>query len=293
MQFSWTKQDQAKETVKTFLKRKGVSARRLSKLRTQHDQVLLNQKSTTLKAWINYNDVVTLCLAKDEDDSLVASYQPIQVIYEDQNWLVVDKPAGLTSVPGPSNQTDTLVNRVKGYLLSQNISNNPRIITRLDRYTSGLVLLAKNTFVQGLINQKNGWDCLDKRYLALVSGQLPKKSAMIDLPLGKRENQIKQEVLATGKPAKTQYWVKETFSFGQLVEVKLYTGRTHQIRAHFAHLGHPLLGDALYGGADYLQRQALHAYKLTFVDPLTQQKHTFLSPLPVDMQEICEVNVRN
>lgn len=286
MKFVWQNDSEQTLNLKSFLKQHGVSGRLLSKLRNGQGALLLDDQKVTLNAKVLARQKVTLQLPAEPDKpEVLVSHEPVKIVYEDQNWLVVDKPAGLTSVPGPSNQADTLVNRVKGYLLRQKAENiNPHIITRLDRYTSGLVLFAKNTFAQSLINQKDGWQCLDKRYLALVSGQIKQTHGTIELPLGKKEGEIKRQVMRAGQDAKTEYWCKQHLKDGALLEIKLHTGRTHQIRAHFSHLGHPLLGDELYGGSLMLKRQALHAYQLTFKDPLTGQKHIFISPLPDDMQ---------
>ena len=224
------------------------------------------------------------------DENVKMSKEPLDIIYEDSNWLVVDKPPLLSSVPGPSNRTDTLVNRVKFHLWQQKSKDLvPHVITRLDRDTSGLVLVAKHRFAQGLINKQVEEHSIDKRYLAVIEGIITEKHGIIDKPLGPRENGIGQMVTDTGKIAKTEYWVREYLGDkATLVECKLHTGRTHQIRAHFSSINHALVGDELYGGRlDWgLERQAVHAYQLAYVDLFTQEEKLFKSEMPKDLENL-------
>ena len=148
MEITWNKTDTTQQTLKRFLQANGVSKRLYGKLKKGYGEVLLDGKKTKLSTLLNKPQKVTLNLPDDRDEAnVLVSFEPIKVIYEDANWLVVDKPAGLTSVPGPSNKKDTLVNRVKGYFKKHDQKiKAPKIITRLDRYTSGVVLFAKHSF---------------------------------------------------------------------------------------------------------------------------------------------------
>ena len=287
MEFTWQKEDDQQQTLKNFLVSKGVSHRLLGKIRRGQGAILLNNKTEILghSVAVAKGDKVTLELPIEKE---VVAIQPsekdIDVLYEDQNWLVVSKPAGLTSVPGPSNRTDTLVNRVKYYLMMQQDENLiPHIITRLDRYTSGVVLLAKHSFAQGLIDKQVANHSFDKRYYALVSGYVAKEHGFIEEPLQRKAGEAYQEVSPKGKNAKTEYWVKQRFGKQMtLVDVKLHTGRTHQ------NIGHALLGDALYNGPLNMgiTRQALHAYELSFIDPFSQKTLVFKDELPIDIQTV-------
>lgn len=293
MEFTWQKEDKQEQTLKRFLVSKGVSHRLLGKIRRGQGTILLNNEKEELQHILAKGDKITLELPVEKE---VVAIQPseknIDVLYEDQNWLVVSKPAGLTSVPGPSNRTDTLVNRVKYYLIKQQAENSiPHIITRLDRYTSGIVLLAKHGFAQGLIDKQVVNHSFDKRYYALVSGYVAKEHGFIEEPLRRKEGEAYQEVSTEGKSAKTEYWVKQHFGKSMtLVDVKLHTGRTHQIRVHFQYIGHPLVGDMLYRGPLNMgiKRQALHAYELSFADPFSQKTLTFKDKLPMDMRIVLE-----
>ncbi|GBG94237.1 ribosomal large subunit pseudouridine synthase D [Ligilactobacillus salitolerans] len=263
----------------------------LSTLKHGQGRVLVEKKRVQLTETIQMPTAVTLIMEPEKPDQNVPeSDGPLTILYEDSNWLVVDKPAGLTSVPGPSNRTDTLVNRVKGQLKRQGSKDLvPHVLTRLDRFTSGLVLVGKHRFAQGLLNKQLETKQVQKTYFALVGGSLEKDHDLIDQPLQRAQGSFAQEVAVTGKKAVTEYWVTRRFGpQATLTKVKLHTGRTHQIRAHFAYLGHPLLGDELYGGAlNYgIKRQALHAAKLSFIDPFTGQKLTFTSPIPADLQAV-------
>lgn len=291
MKFTWHKDDSTKETVKHFLTQQGVSHRMLSTLKHGQGRVLVEKRRVQLTETIQMPTAVTLIMEPEKPDQNVPeSDGPLTILYEDSNWLVVDKPAGLTSVPGPSNRTDTLVNRVKGLLKRQGSKDLvPHVLTRLDRFTSGLVLVGKHRFAQGLLNKQLETKQVQKTYFALVGGSLEKDHDLIDQPLQRAQDSFAQEVAVTGKKAVTEYWVTRRFGpQATLTKVKLHTGRTHQIRAHFAYLGHPLLGDELYGGAlNYrIKRQALHAAKLSFIDPFTGQKLTFTSPIPADLQAV-------
>lgn len=289
MEFTWQNEGK-QQTLKKFLAARGVSHRLMGKIRRQKGAVLVDGKKVPFGTVLHQNEQVTLVLPEEKPViKIAASPKPIEVLYEDANWLLVAKPAGLTSVPGPSNREDTLVNRVK-YYLERNGRKNvvPHIITRLDRYTSGVVLLAKHSFAQGLIDKQVSNHEFDKRYYAIVAGQIAKQHGLIEAPLKRKEGENFQIVSPDGRRAVTEYWLKANLAGGSLVEVKLHTGRTHQIRVHFQSKGHPLLGDELYGGPlDMgIERQALHAYHLAFNDPFTNKRLVVEAPLPSDMKSV-------
>lgn len=289
MEFTWQNEGK-QQTLKKFLAARGVSHRLMGKIRRQKGAVLVDGKKVPFGTVLHQNEQVTLVLPEEKPViKIAASPKPIEVLYEDANWLLVAKPAGLTSVPGPSNREDTLVNRVK-YYLERNGRKNvvPHIITRLDRYTSGVVLLAKHSFAQGLIDKQVSNHEFDKRYYAIVSGQITKQHGLIEAPLKRKEGENFQIVSPDGRQAVTEYWLKANLAGGSLVEVKLHTGRTHQIRVHFQSKEHPLLGDELYGGPlDMgIERQALHAYHLAFNDPFTNKRLVVEAPLPSDMKSV-------
>ncbi|MCI5761250.1 RluA family pseudouridine synthase [Lactobacillus agilis] len=289
MEFTWQNEGK-QQTLKKFLAARGVSHRLMGKIRRQKGAVLVDGKKVPFGTVLHQNEQVTLVLPEEKPViKIAASPKPIEVLYEDANWLLVAKPAGLTSVPGPSNREDTLVNRVK-YYLERNGRKNvvPHIITRLDRYTSGVVLLAKHSFAQGLIDKQVSNHEFDKRYYAIVAGQVTKQHSLIEAPLKRKEGENFQIVSPDGRQAITEYWLKANLAGGSLVEVKLHTGRTHQIRVHFQSKGHPLLGDELYKGPlDMgIERQALHAYHLAFNDPFTNKRLVVEAPLPSDMKSV-------
>ncbi|WP_404799080.1 RluA family pseudouridine synthase [Apilactobacillus micheneri] len=289
LKFTWANNDKIEYGIKQFLVKKGVSHRMYNDLKHDGD-ILLNHGHTKFDAQVKPGDELTVIFPDEQSDDEVAfSEQPIDIIYEDDNWLVVNKPAGLTSVPGPSNREDTLVNRIKGYLRKKGSHDlKPHLITRLDRFTSGLVLVAKNRLANSLANQQVAKHQIEKYYYAIVDGKLAKSHAIIDQPIGRVGDNFRREVIADGKNAVTEYWVETSSSNNTMVKIKLHTGRTHQIRVHMTALGHPLLGDQLYNGPldRGIKRQALHAYYLKFHDDLSNVDREFKLDLPADMQAI-------
>ncbi|MPQ19598.1 RluA family pseudouridine synthase [Lactobacillus pentosus] len=290
MQFTWTHHGEPL-AMKRFLTQHGISMRTIKAIKHGAGDFLVNDQAKTGVITINTGDVAGIRLPDEAADETVAvSHQPLQVQYEDANWLVVDKPAGLTSVPGPSNQEDTLVNRIKGYLVATQAPNQrPHLITRLDRDTSGLVLVAKHHVAQGILTDPKLADQLVKTYLAWIEGTLTPASGTIDQPIGRLDDSPRRGVTASGQRAITTYQV-ETATLAHAVSrvrLQLVTGRTHQIRVHLSALGHPLLGDALYdGNQTWIKRQALHAASLQFYDPFAEQTRRFEAPLPADLQAL-------
>ncbi|AUI79417.1 MULTISPECIES: RluA family pseudouridine synthase [Lactiplantibacillus] len=290
MQFTWTHHGEPL-AMKRFLTQHGISMRTIKAIKHGAGDFLVNDQAKTGVITINTGDVAGIRLPDEAADETVAvSHQPLQVQYEDANWLVVDKPAGLTSVPGPSNREDTLVNRIKGYLVATQAPNQrPHLITRLDRDTSGLVLVAKHHVAQGILTDPKLADQLVKTYLAWIEGTLTPASGTIDQPIGRLDDSPRRGVTASGQRAITTYQV-ETATLAHAVSrvrLQLVTGRTHQIRVHLSALGHPLLGDALYdGNQTWIKRQALHAASLQFYDPFAEQTRRFEAPLPADLQAL-------
>lgn len=236
-------------------------------------------------------DQLEILLFPEEDYGVTPEKIPLAIPYEDEHLLVVDKPAGLAVHPTEPGQMGTLANGLAFHYREKELKIKIRHIHRLDKETSGLLLVAKHALSHTLLDEALRERRIKRLYLALVTGRLTEKKGRIDLPIGRdRHHATRRRVSQTGDRAITEYEVIREYPSGSLVQLELKTGRTHQIRVHLSHLGHPLLGDALYGGdAALIRRQALHAAHLSFIHPFTGQELAFNSPLPEDMAKILEM----
>lgn len=234
---------------------------------------------------------VTLPLPKPTD--LVAENLPLNVVYEDADLLVVDKPAGMVVHPAPGHPKGTLVNALLYHYPTMRIGDDlrPGIVHRLDRDTSGLLVVAKNDRAKAHLQEQQQARQMMKSYAALIQGHFKEPQGVIDAPIDRHPNdRLRMAVVATGRTARTHYRVCEELGPFSLVEARLETGRTHQIRVHFAHKHHPVVGDPLYGSKGPtlgLTRQFLHAQRLGFAR-LDGDWVEFISPLPPDLQQVLD-----
>ncbi len=214
---------------------------------------------------------------------------PLSVVYEDEDLLVIDKPAGMTVHPGPGHSAHTLVNAVLARcpdLRGVGAQGRPGIVHRLDKDTSGLVIVARNERAHTSLSRQLKERRVEKGYLALVHGRVEPPEGVIEAPIARDpRHRQRMAVVEGGREARTAYRVARYLDSYTLVEVTPYTGRTHQIRVHFAALGHPVAGDAIYGRrSPVLGRQFLHAFRLAFRHPRTGERVHVEAPLPADLQ---------
>lgn len=219
---------------------------------------------------------------------------PLEILYEDEDIAVVNKPAGMVTHPAGGNYSGTLVNALlyhcKG-LSGIGGELRPGIVHRLDKGTSGVMVVAKNDFAHANLSAQFKARTVEKRYYALVHGKVPKEEGIIDLPIGRHISNRKKMSVKTrkGRIAETRYKVIKRFGeSATFLDIRLMTGRTHQIRVHFSHIGHPLVGDDVYGRAKALKfsRPALHAYKIVFEHPRSEERMEFNSPIPPDIEQL-------
>ena len=223
---------------------------------------------------------------------------PLAIVYEDEDILVIDKAAGLTVHPAPGHPSHTLVNAILAHCPGLPISKEPMrpgIVHRLDKDTSGLIVIAKNDFAQEYLIAQFKSRTVTKGYLVLVKGRLSPERGIIEAPIGRDPyHRRRMAIVETGKEATTQYQVRKYLDNYTLVEVTPLTGRTHQIRIHLSAIGHPVAGDPIYGiRSAHLKRQFVHAYRLGFRLPSTEQYKEFTSPLPADLEQVLERLARN
>ena len=263
-----------------------ISTRLKNKL-IKNNMIFLNGNICDTRNNLAIGDKLVINLSYSEDNSnIVPKKIPLDIIYEDEWLLVVNKPATIAIHPSILHFDNSLSNGVCFYFNKIGLNKKIRPVTRLDIDTSGLVIFAKCEYIQEYLSLEMQENILKKEYLCLCSGLFNKKSGIIDLPIARKEGSIiERSIDRKGKRSITHYKVVEEFKDFSLVLCKLETGRTHQIRLHMASIGHPLLGDTLYGSSSNLvSRQALHSYKIKFIHPITKKQIKLIAKLPEDIR---------
>ncbi|WP_442598999.1 RluA family pseudouridine synthase [Neobacillus sp. D3-1R] len=275
-------QEWAGQTLEMLFKEIWGAPKKLTHLFRMEKRVLVNHILANWNEPLNKGDRVSVNFFGDLEDKVEPSYMDVDVLYEDDHIIVVNKPADLDTHPNEPEQTNTLLNGVAYHLQVTGQVTWVRHIHRLDRDTTGAILFAKHPLVAAILDKMLEQRQIKRTYIALVQGMIKSKKGTIHAPIGRdRHHATRRRVSPTGQDAITHYQLIEAFRTKDMSLVKcwLETGRTHQIRVHFSHLGHPLLGDTLYGGNATVNRQALHAAKLEFTHPLTKEAISCTAPV--------------
>ena len=256
--------------------------------------IKVNGADVKAKYKVKEGDVIEVTVPDVEDLEILAEDLQLEIIYEDADVLVVNKPRGMVVHPAPGHTTGTLVNGLMYHckdLSGINGVARPGIVHRIDKDTSGLLMVAKNDVAhESLVNQLVA-KTVTRRYTAVVHGHIAHDKGTIDAPIGRdKKDRQKQAIVDEGKHAVTHFLVKERFGNFTLVECKLETGRTHQIRVHMNYIGFPLAGDPKYGPKKTIDfgGQVLHAGVLGFEHPVTGEYLEFSAPLPADFEQLLE-----
>ncbi len=286
MHITWTvTADEAGHRLSRLIKKRGYSLSQRRRLR-RLARITCNGTPVTWDAIVGHGD--TVVLNWDDPQPLLPWRIPLDIVYEDSDFLVVNKPAGMLTHATAQERRHTLLHALQAYLDDTRGQTRPHPIHRLDRQTSGLLVVALSAKAQHDFMQR-AFAGLERHYEAVVTGYFPAPLADIRLPIARKEGSIiEREVhLMRGQTARTYVRRLAARPSASRLQLVLATGRTHQIRVHLAHLGYPLLGDDLYGGRlDLIARQALHAFALTFTHPYTGLPLHATAPLPADMQAL-------
>jgi len=245
---------------------------------------------------VKKGEIYELKIPDAKEDSITAEDIKLDILYEDEYLIVLNKPAGMVVHPAAGNWSGTLVNALLHHAAASLSGiggvKRPGIVHRLDKDTSGVLLVAKTDAAHINLTEQFAGHLIKKEYIAFVNGVINPLCGIIDNNIGRSpHNRQKQAVLGKGgKRAVSEYFTEKIYNDGEysMVKVRIHTGRTHQIRVHMSHIGHSLLGDALYGKNNrrYIDRQALHAYRITFLHPVTGKQMTFIAELPADMKAL-------
>ena len=274
-----------------------LSTKEITRCKQFEDGVMLlrdgEMSAIRVKGILHPTDMLVVRIYEDVDNAseIVPWDEPIDIVYEDEDLILVNKPGDMVVHPSYAHFRDSLSNALAGYYEKTGQNHVIRTIGRLDRETSGLIIFAKNRHSAAVLSNQKENMSRRKEYLALCSGVFEEKEGTIDAPIGQEEGvRMIRKVMDSGKEAITHYRVIRQLKDFALVRLHLDTGRTHQIRVHMKHIGHPLLGDNLYGQdiADNhgMKRAALHAAHLEFLQPVSGQELSFEADLPGDMEEL-------
>lgn len=277
-------------SVKSFLKQQGFSGRSMIVLKGQPESVLVNGMPVFMTHLMQPEDELEIRLSEETSSEHIEPVElPLDILYEDEDLMIVNKAAGMPIHPSQNNRDNSLGNALAWYFARQSRPFVFRCINRLDRDTSGLTIIAKHVVSAGILSAMvaaKGKEGIRREYLAIASGNVTPAEGTIDAPLGRKDGSIIERCVdfEHGETAVTHYKVIHSKNGHSLVSLLLETGRTHQIRVHMKHLGFPLIGDYLYNpDMARMSRQALHAYKLDFHHPITGEPMHFTAPLPEDM----------
>ena len=260
---------------------------RLTTKLIKNQKIYKNGKLTDTRNSVSEKDTILIDLNFEEDNSNIVPFKmDLDIIYEDEWLLVLNKPAGIAIHPSILHYDDSLSNGVKFYFDSIGLKKKIRPVNRLDLNTSGLVIFAKCEYIQEAFTKQMLDGIFTKEYLCLVEGSLDNKEGTINLPIARKLGSIIERCIDEGgQKSITHYKVLKEFENYSLVQCKLETGRTHQIRVHMMAIGHPIVGDSLYGTkSEFINRQALHSYKIECLHPVTKNKLSFVTDVPEDMK---------
>ncbi|WP_406687497.1 RluA family pseudouridine synthase [Rossellomorea vietnamensis] len=260
-------------TIETILRKHWQAPKKLVHSMRMDGDVKVNGELTSWTSPLSQGDILQIRLFKEVEYDVPPTYGELDVLFEDEHLIVVNKPAGIDTHPNTPDETDTLANLVAFHHQANGERCRVLHIHRLDRDTSGAIIFAKHPLSKAILDRLLAERQIKRTYHALVHGRLKQKKVTISEPIGRdRHHNTRRRVSPSGQDAVTHYKVMEVRNPYTLIEVQLDTGRTHQIRVHMSHIGHPLAGDTLYGGKPVFTRQALHAAQISFPHPLTGER---------------------
>lgn len=274
--------------IDSFLREKGYSSQNLTDIKKMPKSILVNGIHYYMRQTLKEGDLLQVVICETQSSEKIPPINlPLDIIYEDEDLLVINKPAGMPIHPSMKNYTNTLANGLAYYFEKQNKPFIFRCNNRLDRDTSGLTLVSKHLVSANILSTMGAKREIHREYLAIVEGRVMPPNGVIDAPIARKPDSIMERMvdLKKGERAVTHYEVVRYTTDYSLVRLHLETGRTHQIRVHMKYLGYPLIGDFLYNpNTKDINRQALHSYKLIFKHPITGKEMSFIAPLPKDME---------
>jgi len=274
-----------KEVLKAHFQ---ISDRLITKLK-KNNKIYLNDLPVYITENIKENDVIKVYIDFDESsDNIIPTKMDLNIIFEDEGTIIINKTPGIPVHPSQNHYTDSLSNGLQYYFKKQHINKKIRPVNRLDKDTSGIVIFAKNEYIQECLIRQMKNHIFKKEYLAILEGNLKENSGTIHAPIQRKAGSImEREISENGEKAISHFKLVKNFEKYCVVKYTLETGRTHQLRVHSKYMGHPILGDTLYGkSSPFISRQALHAYKISFINPLTNKYITLNAPVPDDMKFI-------
>ena len=285
-------EDSAGLRVEQFLRRKRYSGQNLSEIKRMPKSILVNGVHYYMRQELSKGDhlQVRICETKNSE-KIPPTNLPLNIIYEDEDLLVLNKPAGMPIHPSLNNYTNSMANALAYYFQSQGKPFIFRCCNRLDRDTSGLTIVSKHLVSGSILSDMTKYREVHREYLAIARGSVTPSEGTIQAPLGRKEGTIIERTVdwEHGEDAVTHYKVVKEANGHSLVSLRLKTGRTHQIRIHMKYLGYPLIGDYLYNpDMEYMTRQALHSHHMEFTHPITGEHMSFTAPLPEDMARVMQ-----
>jgi 23S rRNA pseudouridine1911/1915/1917 synthase len=275
--------------IKDFLKENHISRTAITDIKFNGGDILINGITVTVRYSLKTGDRLRVIFPSESPSKdLVPEPIPLQIVFEDEYLLVINKPAFITTIPSREHPNGSLANALRYYYENIGLESTIHIVNRLDRDTSGLLIVAKHRHVHHLFSEQQKKGEISRRYEAVVHGVVTDDARRIVEPIGRKSDSIiEREVREDGQFAATNYTVLKRFEDKTHVSLKLETGRTHQIRVHMAYIGHPLVGDTLYGGTRiHINRQALHCCEIRFFHPVLEKKLVFEVDLPKDLKKL-------
>lgn len=289
LEYQTSKQDEGSLLEDILQKRFNLFGRLLQKL-FERSGVQVNGHKADRMTSIKMGDRIQVLLFEEEEYGVTPESISLEVLYEDDHLMVVNKETGIAVHPTEAEQGGTLAHAVAYHYQLQGLQIKVRHVHRLDKDTSGVLLIAKHAIAHALLDEALRERRIKRQYVAIATGVFQAKRGTINEPIGRdRHHATRRRVSPKGDPAITHYRLIEQFGDGALLQLELDTGRTHQIRVHLSHIGHPIYGDTMYGGPRYpIRRQALHGERLHFHHPITGEELEIIAPIPKDIESLIQ-----